>query len=201
MRGAGNVNADGEIVAVLKLTVAANILYQHIIGVVLDTDRAFGISVHGDVADRQSRDCRAGIRPRDHIVEEARDVRRVDMLDRQVAHVCPDAKGRADILEGNVAEAEIVGAAQQPEDFLSRGIGRIEWFNPRTGNRCRHRIARAVHAADRYRRARRPSPDDRERPGRRDIVTLIGEQKHLPARPRRRDELRQIFQRRSVRSA
>src|SRR3546814_1924638 len=81
----------------------------HIVAVVLDADRALRITVHRDVADRQPGDARAGVGARGHIVEEARDIIRLDVLDGQVAHVPADADGRADILEGEIAEPQIVG--------------------------------------------------------------------------------------------
>ncbi len=201
VHGVGEMHADREIVAVLKPAVAAHILDQNVIAVVLDADRALGIAVHGDVADREAGDRRAGVGARDHIVEEAGDVRRLDMLDRQVADVRADAKGRADILESQIAEAQIVRAVEQPEYLLARRHGRVEGLAPRAGDRRRHRIARAVDAADRHRRARRPARDDRQRAGRRGISALVGEQQHLAARPGRRDQLRQILQRRGVRRA
>src|SRR3546814_9200983 len=91
--GVGDVDADREILAVLELAVAAHILDQHIVAVVLDADRALRITVHRDVADRQPGDARAGVGARGHIVEEARDIIRLDVLDGQVAHVPADADG------------------------------------------------------------------------------------------------------------
>src|SRR3546814_9818615 len=96
---------------------------------------------------------------------------------------------RADILEGEIAEPQIVGPAEEAEHFLARRVGRIEGLGPRPGDRRRHGIARAIDAADRHRRARRPARDDRQCSGRRGIVSLVGEKQHLSARDRKSTRL------------
>src|SRR3546814_19354790 len=101
----------------------------------------------------------------------------------EIAEIGGDAKGRADIIDSEVAEYEIVRARAQFEQFVAGGIARLPVGGARAGEMRAHGIAGGIDAAHHHRLAFRTPAGNAANPG--DIVVaLVGQQQHLAPRPR-----------------
>src|SRR3546814_2314474 len=83
----------------------------------------------------------------------------------EIAEIGGDAKGRADIIDSEVAEYEIVRARAQFEQFVAGGIARLPVGGARAGEMRAHGIAGGIDAAHHHRLAFRTPAGNAENPG------------------------------------
>src|ERR1051325_8916885 len=186
--------ALGEIVTVLPLAVADDILQRHVMRIVLEPDGPLREASHLDITNRQSIDGCGNRLASSIVFEEAADIRGVDVLDSKVADIAGDVEAPvALIAEGQVLETEMVRTPPEPKHGGSgRAVGPVG-ISAGADERRVHGPPGAVYSHDDDRPVWFAADLHVDLPGYR-VVAHIGAYQHFPARPGPADQHGQVHQ-------
>ncbi|WP_156141132.1 hypothetical protein [Sphingomonas sp. 37zxx] len=118
------MNAHRKVVAVLPTAVGANILDQDIVGVILNADRVLRKTFDINVLNGQTVNRRSLIRSGAQRIEEALHVAGIDIPDRQVVDIADNAERRADIVDLQTFEGQVIGVLLDSKQLVARSCPR-----------------------------------------------------------------------------